>query len=100
MGDQRRLVRPDHRVGSLVVAVSNDLDEFLTVLRAQRDFLDNAWEDDEAFSWVAQRTWIKWWAFEDTEDVREDAPVRPRRVGAALTRVYVEQAGPEMRAHP
>lgn len=75
--------------------MSNDLEEFFAGLD---DTLP--WEEGEAFEWVAQRTWIKWWAFDDTEDAWEEAPVRPRRLGAGLTRVYMEKAGPEMRAHP
>lgn len=75
----------------------DDLEEFLAGLNR---FRDDAWEDDEAFTWVAQRTWIKWWAFENTEDIWEEVPIHPRRQGAGLTRVYVEKAGPEMRAHP
>lgn len=83
--------------------MSDDLEEFLAVLNR---FGDDTWEDDEAFSWEAQRTWVTWWTFEDgEEDIPRrppwrDIPRAPRRLGVGLTRVYVEKAGPQMRTHP
>lgn len=77
--------------------LTSDIDEFLDALISRAE-LEDHWEDDEAFIFVAQRTWVGWWIFEHADD----ATVRrvPRRTGAGLSRVYVEKAGPQMRAHP
>lgn len=59
--------------------MSSHIEEFLNALYVE----DLDWEE-EAFEWVAQRTWIGWWTGLEI----------PR------SRVYVEKAGPQMRVHP
>lgn len=64
----------------------DDLAEFRAVLESAGWTAvesEDDWED-EAFAWVAQRTWINYWMGISMQQVR----------------VYVERGGPGMRVHP